>query len=286
MEITSEVETDRLPSDARLFTEYSFEVNEHRHNVLKMYVDMWRYYSLAISFTFILLIIAVATDSIPDIALLPLYAFDLGYWYVLHRRLLGTEFPPERQQIQKELVCNCLMLTFKAIIPARLIGCPAVILIVPLACEVLLRFSWRHVDRLECQTFLIVSKAVFLGVKFFTILNITIKLDKIVYWNWTTVFWPIWLSVLIVGLAAIAFVFLFAGTVFSWLLRESTGREVIVSAWILICAMSMGLCFGAFFLSLSDMLDNDYYTEAPFSIPLVFTGFFFGSLAFIGESLV
>mmetsp|Transcript_30093 Transcript_30093/g.53352 ORF Transcript_30093/g.53352 Transcript_30093/m.53352 type:complete len:179 (+) Transcript_30093:379-915(+) len=178
------------------------------------------------------------------------------------------------------------MLTFKAIIPARLIGCPAVILIVPLACEVLLRFSWRHVDRLECQTFLIVSKAVFLGVKFFTILNITIKLDKIVYWNWTTVFWPIWLSVLIVGLAAIAFVFLFAGTVFSWLLRESTGREVIVSAWILICAMSMGLCFGAFFLSLSDMLDNDYYTEAPFSIPLVFTGFFFGSLAFIGESLV
>lgn len=179
------------------------------------------------------------------------------------------------------MVCNFLMLSFKAVIPIRHIGCPLVILIIPLVCEVLLRLTWRQFDRLECQGFMIVTKATYFLVKFFSVLNVCLKLDKTVSWNWNTVFWPIWLSVIVIALATLAFAFLFAGTVFSWMLNETSGREVLTSAWVLVCSLNFTVCFATFFMLLSEMLQKDTSQPAPFAIPLGFTVFFSVSLCFI-----
>lgn len=91
MEFTAEIETDRLPSTNRMYTEYSFDLTEHRYQQLQIRLIMWRYFSLALTFTFMILIVTVALNWPSEICLVPLYIFDMAYWAWLHRTLKATE---------------------------------------------------------------------------------------------------------------------------------------------------------------------------------------------------
>jgi hypothetical protein len=91
MEFTTELDAEPSPTSNRLFTEYSFDPDEHKHNQLNRQTQKWRYFSLALSFTFILLIAGLALGCVPEVALLPLCVLDIVQWRGLHSHMKTLE---------------------------------------------------------------------------------------------------------------------------------------------------------------------------------------------------
>jgi hypothetical protein len=91
MEFIAELDAEPTPTSNRLFTEYSFDLEEHKHDQLRRQTQKWRYFSLALSFTFTLLIIELALGWVPEVALLPLCVFDIVLWKWLYCHLKTLE---------------------------------------------------------------------------------------------------------------------------------------------------------------------------------------------------
>ncbi|OMJ86904.1 hypothetical protein SteCoe_11453 [Stentor coeruleus] len=86
----------------------------------------------------------------------------------------------------------------------------------------------------ECKYLSWLIIAVCKWIFLFTIMNITLKLDKIVEWQWSGVLWPIYIglcfcAVIIIGIGLFAL-----GSLLSWLGHEITTKELISTIWLLI----------------------------------------------------
>jgi hypothetical protein len=120
----------------------------------------------------------------------------------------------------------------------------------------------------------------------FIVLNVSLKIDNVISWDWATVFWPVWLALCMTSLICLCLFFLCLGMLFSWLMKETQGRDVLVSVWILVCLISFNLSFGSFFISLAEMLEDNSLQVTPFSFPLAFTVAFYVSMTLINNCLV
>jgi hypothetical protein len=72
----------------------------------------------------------------------------------------------------------------------------------------------------------------------------------------------------------------------SWLMKETQGRDVLVSVWMLVCLVCFNLSFGSFFISLSEMLEANSFRITPFTLPLVFTLALYVSMTLMNSYLV
>lgn len=131
-----------------------------------------------------------------------------------------------------------------------------------------------------------ISRISYYGIKIFIVLNVSLKIDNVISWDWATVFWPVWLALCITSLISLCLFFLCLGMVFSWLMKETQGRDVIVSMWMLVCLISFNLSFGSFFISLAEMLEDNSLQVTPFSFPLAFTFAFYVSMTLMNNYLL
>jgi hypothetical protein len=178
------------------------------------------------------------------------------------------------------------MVAFKCIIPLRLIGVPMLFLTLPLACDGCVQILWRDRSALDCEFMSLSGKFAYRIIKFITILNIGLKLDSQIDWDWNTVLWPVWLCLFLCGLFCFGAFFLACLTLFSWVMSEAGGSEALASAWVVTTAFTFTASFSYFFIVLARMLEQDAYHVEYFTIPLVFTVYFIATLHCLSEHIV
>lgn len=276
------------PTESALFTDTSYETTELRLASLRIQVNRWGYFCLAATFTLVILAVSAAFDLAIDIALIPLYTYDICYAGLLLKQLSAetsaqTSATINIASLQKDLVSCAMSLSFKVMIPFRHLGNPSQTLVVPLVIAILFKVLYKGCVDQEIQLVVGIAKVAYQLCKIVTVLNVGLKLDNEVLWDWETVFWPVWGFLSITSLFAIGTFLQMCVISVTWLLQDAKKTDVLWSAWVTFSIINFVLSFGVFFLEIGVMLQTDEYYAWPFAVPLIFTVYFVATSSCIDE---
>lgn len=289
MEFAEEHDTDRAATDNPLVTEISCNSSTLKALRLRNTLTRLRCYWVAATCTFLLLIISIISQLPLDIALSPLIAYDVCHLWLLIKAFKPTTNEPganaaDLASLQNEVVSCCMSLCFKTMIPFRHIGCPYQIMFIPFTVSAF--FKLLRKGCIDYESYLIVNlgKVIYQLCRILTVLDIGLKLDEEVHWEWKAVLWPVWVLLSLSALMTVGSFLATCGSAMSLAFKEVARNELLVTLWVFCCLACFTVCFSCLFINIVKMLQSETFYAWPFAVPLFFTIFFCASSTLLSDS--
>lgn len=215
--------------------------------IISTELKAWLIHSMCIGCSILLLIIHTGTSLPVELALIPLFVFNLITlaWIVINYSKKEDTVLLRMQH--RELVCVIANFIFKSLLVFHLQYSVINIAIVgaPLYLSNVVCIFVRNKSKIECQNTAYSLKFCSRWVLSLSFLLGSLRINQVVSWNWHFVFWPTYGVVLILLIVSIGEIFLITSLIVKCATGKANCLDLICPFWLLYTTLgsAMSLCF-------------------------------------------